>query len=561
MKIKIGTRTSNLAMWQATNVQQIVEGNGYETEIVKITSDGDRSVGGDLSSQLGQFTSKVDEKLVKREIDIAVHSSKDVPVEDMEEIVNLAYLSRGSTSDIILFNKKNNDYSLKKLLANNKSTSLSEIFEKIPQGAKLGTSSVRRQAFFLSQRNDILPIAVRGKVETRIEKLISNNVDALILAEAGLKRLESIDCLTDMALELESYRISSEDWPTAPGQGAISVHCLSDRYEEFGNLRILLNDSQTESDVELERKLLFDLGGGCQFPVGMESIQGNINGLIAPNNWRELYSTGKEFTLQKIDNESDLENLNFTETIDNNDVEFTERKIISTLNSDRLQSSLMNVGIPVNNIPVIKLEMIPENWPEIDIDDSLNKNKWPILILTSPFAAKAANEMIKQIPNLQRMMWLAIGEGTARACFRSGNPASVCSDSRDKDELFKYILENIHTDIPLYIPMSSLSTKKFVNDLEKKNYTVSYWDAYVNTSLKVENVDVNQDDVLLISSPSSAKSWISNNLPIPDNILCMGNLTKTTIEVLDGFKKSEISVLDGPTYNKIVDWWKKETED
>tara|TARA_B100000900_G_scaffold139867_1_gene118522 strand:+ start:1572 stop:3257 length:1686 start_codon:yes stop_codon:yes gene_type:complete len=561
LKIKIGTRTSNLAMWQATNVQQIVEGNGYETEIVKITSDGDRSVGGDLSSQLGQFTSKVDEKLVKREIDIAVHSSKDVPVEDMEEIVNLAYLSRGSTSDIILFNKKNNDYSLKKLLANNKSTSLSEIFEKIPQGAKLGTSSVRRQAFFLSQRNDILPIAVRGKVETRIKKLISNNVDALILAEAGLKRLESIDCLTDMALELESYRISSEDWPTAPGQGAISVHCLSDRYEEFGNLRILLNDSQTESDVELERKLLFDLGGGCQFPVGMESIQGNINGLIAPNNWRELYSTGKEFTLQKIDNESDLGNLNFTETIDNNDVEFTERKIISTLNSDRLQSSLMNVGIPVNNIPVIKLEMIPENWPEIDIDDSLNKNKWPILILTSPFAAKAANEMIKQIPNLQRMMWLAIGEGTARACFRSGNPASVCSDSRDKDELFKYILENIHTDIPLYIPMSSLSTKKFVNDLEKKNYTVSYWDAYVNTSLKVENVDVNQDDVLLISSPSSAKSWISNNLPIPDNILCMGNLTKTTIEVLDGFKKSEISVLDGPTYNKIVDWWKKETED
>jgi len=561
LKIKIGTRTSNLAMWQATNVQQIIEGNGYETEIVKITSDGDRSVGGDLSSRLGQFTSKIDEKLVKREIDIAVHSSKDVPVDDMEEIVNLAYLSRGSTSDIILFNKKNNDYSLKKLLANNKSTSLSEIFEKVPQGAKLGTSSVRRQAFFLSQRNDILPIAVRGKVETRIEKLISNNVDALILAEAGLKRLESINCLTDMALELESYRISSEDWPTAPGQGAISVHCLSDRYDELGNLRILLNDSQTESDVELEKKLLFDLGGGCQFPVGMESIQGNIYGLIAPDNWRELYSTGNEFTLQKIHNESDIEKLNFTETIIDNDLEFTERKIISTLNSDRLQSSLKNVGIPVKNIPVIKLEMIPGNWPEINIDDSLNKNKWPIMILTSPFAAKAANEMIKQIPNIQRMMWLAIGEGTARACFRSGNPASICSDSRDKDELFKYILENIHTDIPLYVPMSSLSTKKFVNDLKEKNYTVSYWDAYVNTSLKVENVDVNQDDVLLISSPSSAKSWISNNLPIPDNILCMGNLTKTTIEVLDGFKKSEISVLDGPTYNKIVDWWKKETED
>lgn len=548
-------------MWQATNVQQIIEDNGYKTEIVKITSDGDRSVGGDLSTHLGQFTSKIDDKLVKREIDIAVHSSKDVPVDNFEEIVNLAYLTRGSTSDIILFNKSNNSNSLKKLLANNTSTSLSEILDKIPEGAKLGTASVRRQALFFSHRNDVLPIAVRGKVETRIEKLISNNFDALILAEAGLKRLENIDCLTEKALELESYRISSEDWPTAPGQGAISVHCLRDRYEELENFRILLNDNQTELDVELEKKLLFDLGGGCQYPVGMESIQGSIHGLIAPNNWRELYSTGNKFTLQKIDNESDLAKLNFVETIVSNDLEFTERKIISTLNSDRLQSSLNNVGIPVNNVPVIKLEMMPENWPEINIDVSLNKSKWPILILTSPFAAKAASEMIEQIPNLQRMMWLAIGEGTARACFRAGNPASICSDSRNKDELFKYILENIHFDIPLYIPMSNLSSTKFVNDLKKKNYIVSYWDAYANTALKVKNVDVNRDDVLLISSPSSAKSWISNNLPIPDNILCMGDLTKTTIEVLEGFNKTEISVLDGPTYSKIVEWWEKETED
>ena len=115
MNIRIGTRASNLAIWQATKVQQLIEKNGYKTEIVKITSDGDRSVGGDLSSNLGQFTSTLDDKLMEKDIDIAVHSSKDVPVDNRLEIVNLAYLTRGETSDIILFNKKNKKKCLEKL--------------------------------------------------------------------------------------------------------------------------------------------------------------------------------------------------------------------------------------------------------------------------------------------------------------------------------------------------------------------------------------------------------------------------------------------------------------
>ena len=561
MKVKIGTRNSNLAMWQARTVQKKIEKKGYETEIVKITSDGDRSLGGDLSSHLGQFTSTIDNKLIQKEIDIAVHSCKDVPVDQREEIVNLAYLSRGNTSDIILFNKENEKNSLGKLLDSNFSVSLNEVIKKMPEGGKLGTSSVRRQAFFLSRRNDILPIAVRGKVETRIDKLMKNNVDAIILAEAGLKRLVSINCLSENALKLESYRISSEDWPTAPGQGAISIHCLNNRYDEFGELRMILNDTQTELDVELEKKLLLELGGGCQYPVGMESRKGIINGLIAPKNWRELYSSGNSYELRNINESTELKTINLNTPSRNNNVDFSKRKIISTLNSDRLESSLQNIGIPITNVPVIKLDISSKNWPEIKIDNLSDKSKWPIVILTSPFAAKAASEMIGEEPNLQRLMWLAMGEGTARACFRYGNPASICADSRDKNELFEFIKMNVDTDVPLYIPMSNLANMDFISNLRGIGFFVICWEAYMNSPLEIESVNVNPDDVLLISSPSSAKSWISNNLPIPNNVLCMGNLTKTTIEVLDGFNSAEISVLDGPTFTKVVDWWKKKEED
>ena len=109
--------------------------------------------------------------------------------------------------------------------------------------------------------------------------------------------------------------------------------------------------------------------------------------------------------------------------------------------------------------------------------------------------------------------------------------------------------------------MSNLSTMDFVNELRKIGYHVISWDAYTNTPIKVKNIEINKEDVLLISSPSSAKSWIGNGLTVPDNVLCMGNLTKTTIEVLDSFKQSEIRVLDGPTFSKIVDWWEKEMVD
>ena len=104
-KIRIGTRRSNLAIYQAKRVSNVLEHAGIPTQIVEISSAGDRSLGGNLSEGLGQFVTSVDNRLISEEIDIAVHSSKDVPVEKTSSVTCLAYLERGPTSDIILFRK------------------------------------------------------------------------------------------------------------------------------------------------------------------------------------------------------------------------------------------------------------------------------------------------------------------------------------------------------------------------------------------------------------------------------------------------------------------------
>ena len=559
--IRIGTRTSNLALWQAKSVQLRLDEYGLQSQIVEIVSDGDQSLSSNLSDQLGQFVKSVDDQLINRDIDIAVHSSKDVPAEYHDSVTCLAYLERGSTNDIILFKNSANNQNLAQVLNHSSASPFEQVLSAIPEGGKLGTSAVRRQSFFLAHRKDVLPLAVRGRVETRIQKLIDGVVDAVILAEAGLQRLNDINSLSNEALELGAHRIPPAHWPTAPGQGAICVHCASDRIDELSEIRDFLNHEQTEIDVSKEKDLLKRLGGGCQFPVGFESNMGEISGLIAPQNWRERFASGRDYKLRQITENYDLKNLKFDTIEDSPNRIKSGPKIISTLNSDRMQNSLSNIGIPVVNSPVIELDLIPQNWPQIPIDRNVPKAKWPLLVLTSPFSAKSASMMVSEIPNIERIMWLAIGEGTARSCFRLGYPASICADARNRAELFEFIVNNISTDTPLYVPMSSLSPIEFIESLKDAGYTVHCWTAYSNSPKVVTGIEVDSDDVLLISSPSSAKAWIENDLPVPDNVLCMGDSTKTSIEVLDAFDQSKISVLEGPTVSGVASWWTLEMEE
>lgn len=556
-QIRIGTRTSTLAMWQANTVQKKLESQGFATQIVGISSKGDQSIGGDLASSVGQFIHAVDSELLSKNIDIAVHSSKDVPVDLDDSISNIAYLERGCTNDVLLFQKTENTQSLKELFNNLDEMDLEHVLQHIPESGMVGTVSGRRQSFLLSQRPDIVPIAVRGQIETRLKRLQEKRVDCIILAEIGLRRLHEIDALESWILELGAVRISDLEWPTAPGQGSISVHCRSEDVTVFQDIRNILNHPETEKDVIDERNVLSSIGGGCLYPAGIKVNSGIASIKISPQNWRELFCNGFEFEV--IHYQGELKKLEVSppnqipkESIE---VPVTGPRIISTLNSNRLAKVLGNGGIPVINKPVLELVAQPQNWPKNFIDESSSRSEWPYLVLTSPFAAKCALEVAKENGDLNRIQWLAIGEGTARACFKRGVTVSICAKARNSSELTQYIDQMINRNIRLMVPRSNMASNELVDSLISLGFDVDSWVGYENKAKEIEGVEMGANDVLLLSSPSSAQAWMKNSLPIPKNILCMGKTSREEIASMEYFSDSTVEVLQGPTAKFIAKWW------
>ncbi|RPG73552.1 MAG: hydroxymethylbilane synthase [Euryarchaeota archaeon TMED248] len=556
-QIRIGTRTSNLAMWQAKRVRDRLEDSGFTTEIVGISSSGDKSLGGDLSSSVGQFIHAVDNELLTNNIDIAVHSSKDVPVEINQKLSNLAYLERGCTSDLLIFPKREGFQTLRDLFNSDKETSIDDALSIIPKSGMVGTVSGRRQSFVLGKRPDIIPIAVRGQVETRLKRLKEGRVDGIILAEIGLKRLFEINVLDSWILEFSAVRIIESEWPTAPGQGSISVHCRSEDFESLKEIRNILNHLETEKDVIKEREILSSLGGGCLYPAGVKVSKEEVFLQVSPKNWKEIFCKGIKFDSLKYNGVvANLEIELPQQEIEKIEIQFEGPKLVSTLNSDRLATVLSNEGINTFNQPVIELVSLEKNWPSNFLDDQTSRSNWPYLVLTSPFAAKCAIEVAEKNGDLSRIQWLAIGEGTARACFMRGVTVSICAKSRNSVELVDFIDKKISREIKLMIPRSNVASQDLVNSLNDLGFSVESWIGYENKSRLIDSIEMNHEDVLLLSSPSSARSWVENSLPIPKNILCMGKASQEEIDSLGYFSKSTVEILQGPTAEYVSKWWK-----
>ena len=561
-KLRIGTRTSTLAMWQANCVEAIINNMGIETEIVGINSSGDKSLGGDLASSVGQFIHAVDAELLSGSIDIAVHSSKDVPVTISDELTNLAYLERGCTNDVIIFRDSNGYHNLSDLLANRDESTIDQALAVVPKSGMVGTVSGRRQSFVLSKRPDIIPIAVRGQVETRLKRLQEGRVDAIILAEVGLQRLHQVGALEPWVLSMGAMRINDIDWPTAPGQGAISVHCRTRYLDSFADLRVALNHLPTESDVINERKILSAIGGGCLYPAGIKVAGDTVAAQISPKNWREIFCQGLPYDSQRYTGSlSDYQPVLPTTSIEPRELNSSGPKIISTLNSDRLARILQNNSINVINQPVIELVAKPEKWPTSFLNDNTPRANWPYLVLTSPFAARCAVEVAEHNPDLKRIQWLAIGEGTARACFMRGVTVSICAQARNSVELVDYINRMISRDITLMIPRSDVASSDLVDRLNALGFSTKSWIGYENRTKQIPAMPVSDDDVLLLSSPSSARAWVENSLPIPKNILCMGKSSLAEIDSLGYFTDSTVEILQGPTSEFVAKWWKENRGD
>lgn len=240
--IRIGTRNSPLAMWQAKEVEQKLQNLGYETVLVPVLSSGDKNLNQPLYSLgiTGVFTKDLDIALLNNEIDIAVHSLKDVPTILPQNIEVSAVLERDFPQDVLV--RK----------SSSKNKDLAEL--------KIATSSLRRRAFWSEKFPNTQFSDIRGNVQTRLKKLEEGDFDATLFSLAGIKRME-------MELEYETldFMIS------APSQGVVAISSRVDDVETKAILRNI-NHKTTQICVEIERNFLRTLEGGCTAPIGAIAV-------------------------------------------------------------------------------------------------------------------------------------------------------------------------------------------------------------------------------------------------------------------------------------------------
>ena len=277
MEIKIGSRASRLALWQAEFVAAELKKffPELEIEIVKVHTTGDKILDAPLAKIGGKglFTKELELQMAAGKIDLAVHSLKDVPTVLPEGFKIAAITRRAQPFDAFISNK---------FLT----------FDALPKNSIVGTSSLRRAAQILSLRPDLQIKNLRGNVETRLRKLDSGEFDAVILAAAGLERLGYSSRIGHLLTEIIP----------AAGQGALAVETLDDT--EIFQMVEPINDAETCMAVEVEREFLTEVGGSCQIPVGVfAQIVGNkihVRAVIASIDGQKIVKADEIVPLENV---------------------------------------------------------------------------------------------------------------------------------------------------------------------------------------------------------------------------------------------------------------------
>ena len=249
MHIRIGTRGSELALWQAHNVKQRLENNGNSVSITIIKTQGDKiqDLSFDKLEGKGFFTKEIEAALLSNEVDLAVHSHKDLETSPPGGLVIAAVSEREDPAELLLISKENVDSS--------------QVWD-LKLNSSIGTSSARRKSVVVSNRNDLTIKELRGNVPTRIQKLREGNYDAIILAKAGVSRLE---------IDLSEFHVVELDPKTfvpAPAQGVLALQIREEDNELWKEIQ-KLNHPQVEMQIAIERKVLNSMQGGCQLPLGV----------------------------------------------------------------------------------------------------------------------------------------------------------------------------------------------------------------------------------------------------------------------------------------------------
>jgi hydroxymethylbilane synthase len=406
-RISIGTRGSPLALAQARIVSDALERDGRRTRLVVIETDGDRRAP-DTAWGEGAFVAAIEQAVIDGRVDLAVHSAKDVPIEQDRRLRIAAYLPRADPRDALVVRAGAD----RRRLAD------------LEPGTRIGTDSPRRTGFVLAQRPDLVVHPLHGNVDTRLRRLDDGETDALLLACAGLDRL-------GLGARI-SERLAPDDVPPAPGQGAIAIQIRADDGRMLG-LAAAIDDPRTRVAVEAERAFLETSGGGCRAPIGaLATIVGDELHLIAGH----ASPDGSTATLERrtgraadgramgvaLANDMLLRRARGSMGASEGAVARDRPRVLiarAAHQSGDLMTALQAVGLDPVSVPAIAIEV---DRPGRELDraaGSLQCYDW--VIVTSANGARAILEAATRIlTELGSPRWAVVGRATGAVLEREG---------------------------------------------------------------------------------------------------------------------------------------------
>lgn len=529
--LTIGTRTSKLALWQTEHVAHRLQTAwpGLQCHIEPFVTSGDKTLDKPLPriGGKGVFTAEMEAALHRGAIDIAVHSLKDLPIEETPGLTLGAITSRADARDALV---ARNGFTLATL----------------PGAAVVGTSSIRRQAQLLAQRPDLQIKPIRGNVDTRLRKVQAGEYDAAVLAAAGLQRLQ----LTDLVSEWLELAVMLP----APGQGALAVQCRADDQATLSVLAAI-EEANVRQAVTAERAFLNGLGGGCSAPVAayatgtasglhLQALVGSPDGrqmIRVSGSSDDARALGRQLARQAIAQGAD-DILASLATTGGSQVLAGKRIVVTRARAQAAAFSrnLADLGAIPIEIPMIRIAPLPDTRPLDEALQHLDRYDW--LILTSvngvEIVWQRATAVLGQAPDPGDIKVATVGPATARALLERGIQPAFTPD--------EFIGEAVAagmgalTGQRILLPRADIASPVLPDMLRARGAEVDAIAAYRTLPADIDAAASHQlaegVDVLTFSSASAVRNWVAvfgdDSRPRHCLVACIGPVTARAAQEL-----------------------------
>ncbi len=491
-KIIIGSRGSDLALWQANHVLRKLLKLNLTAEIKIITTQGDKiqDVGFDKLEGKGFFTKELEEALLSKEIDLAVHSHKDLPTASPEGLIISAVSEREDPAELILIRKEAFDNTQKFSFKKN---------------AVVGTSSARRKSQLLAFRGDIKIEDLRGNVPTRVKKLREKQYDVIMLAAAGLERLR-----IDLS-EFKVVRVDPKEFIPAPAQGVLALQVREDDAElqQYINK---LNSEKVADTIGVERKVLNLFDGGCQLPLGVYCIKEDHKFKVWVSKAASWDAMPKRLYKESLTNDG------FAEKIVKalNDIKPKSVLITRDLTEDSFfKKSLEGNGYKVNGISFIETKQVKINEvPQTD---------WIFFA-----SSNAVDYFFKQDPTLKpKAKFGVIGKATEQTLKAHNKNAAFVGSVNDTKAVGKKFAKTVGVETVLF-PQAKGGLRSVQQQFEDAAKTT---DLVVYETVKKENASLPDAEIVVFTSPSNVESFFKKGkISEKQKVVAIGQSTEKKLK-------------------------------